>query len=167
MRKGLFLDRDGVINFDYGYVHRVEDFRLRPEILDITHYAQSMGFYIVVVTNQSGIGRGYYSIQQFNLIDAYMHNIFASHNIRLAPTYFCPYHPLFGLHHFGQTNWKRKPGAGMFVEACNNHDINPHFSVMIGDNDSDRIAAEAAGLFRFVDARLPDWKEKAYAAMLF
>jgi D-glycero-D-manno-heptose 1,7-bisphosphate phosphatase len=167
VRKGLFLDRDGVINFDHGYVHRIEDFRLRPEIIDITHCAQSMGFYIVVVTNQSGIGRGYYTIQQFRLLDTYMHNLFATHNIRLAPTYFCPYHPISGQYHFRKISFMRKPRPGMLVEACNDHDINPKFSLMIGDNDSDRLAAEAAGLFRFVDARSADWKERAFDAMIF
>lgn len=167
MKQGLFLDRDGVINVDHGHVHRIEDFELRPEIFSITRAAQARGFVIVVVTNQAGVGRGYYDLETFRCLDAHMHACFAAQGIRIAQTYFCPHHPVHGQGHFRQLSWRRKPGAGMLVEACRDHRINPRFSLMLGDNDSDLKAAQAAGVARFVDARQPDWQMQALLALSF
>lgn len=167
MKQGLFLDRDGVINVDHGYVHRIDEVQWRPQIFTIARAAQDRGFVIVVVTNQAGIGRGYYSLEAFHCFDVQMHRRFAEEGIRVAQTYFCPEHPDHGVGHFRRASWRRKPGPGMLVEACNDHNINPRLSLMIGDQDSDREAARAVGVARFVDARQPDWQMQALRALSF
>jgi D-glycero-D-manno-heptose 1,7-bisphosphate phosphatase len=167
MRQGLFLDRDGVINYDHGYVHTIEKFAIRPGILEIIRAAYIRGFVNVVVTNQAGIGRGYYTLDQFRMLDSHMHAWFAEQGAPIAKTFFCPYHPLYGQGHLRQRSFHRKPAAGMLVEACNEFNINPQLSLMIGDKESDRQAAEAVGVPRFIDARHPNWIKSALEALNF
>jgi D-glycero-D-manno-heptose 1,7-bisphosphate phosphatase len=161
MNRALFLDRDGVINEDYGYVHKIEDFHFREGIFDVCRAAQKARMKIIVVTNQAGIGRGYYSVNDFKILTSYMSEKFASEHIYISDVYHCPYHPEHGIGHYKKASFCRKPNPGMLVIACSDHNINPRTSLMIGDKESDRKAAMALGILNFVDASKIGWAHHA------
>ncbi|WP_457602798.1 D-glycero-beta-D-manno-heptose 1,7-bisphosphate 7-phosphatase [Nitratifractor sp.] len=143
MKKALFLDRDGVINLDHGYVHTVEAFAFVPGILDCIRRMQERGYLPIVVTNQSGIGRGYYSGEDFERVTAAMLEEMHKAGIVIfrEQVFFCPHTPQEGCA-------CRKPQPGMLREAIERFGIDPAASVMIGDKTSDIEAAEAAGVGR-------------------
>jgi D-glycero-D-manno-heptose 1,7-bisphosphate phosphatase len=157
MNRALFLDRDGVINEDYGYVHKIEDFHFREGIFDVCHAAQKARKKIIVVTNQAGIGRGLYGIDDFNTLTDYMLCQFEDHQITISAVYHCPYHPTHGIGNYKKQSYDRKPAPGMLLRACRDFDINPRLSVMIGDKPSDRQAAFQAGVRTYIDATSPCW----------
>ncbi|QNI71232.1 D-glycero-beta-D-manno-heptose 1,7-bisphosphate 7-phosphatase [Cyanobium sp. NS01] len=165
MNRALFLDRDGVINEDYGYVHKIEDFHFREEIFDVCRAAQKARMKIVVVTNQAGIGRGYYSHEDFRRVTSYMLNRFCLLDITINRIYHCPFHPIHGVGAYKKDSFCRKPKPGMLVQACNELDLNPRSSIMIGNNDSDHAAAIATGILSYIDARQADWHIKAIGAI--
>ena len=97
--KALFLDRDGVINVERDYVHRPEEFDFREGIFGLCRAAQTRGYLVVVVTNQAGIARGYYTEAEFLDLTAWMIRNFAREEIQIARVYYCPYHPIHGVGH--------------------------------------------------------------------
>lgn len=145
-RPALFLDRDGVINHDDGYTHRIEEFRFRQGIFALCTRAQALGYALVVVTNQAGIGRGYYSEADFQALTAWMLERFADQGIRFAGVEHCPDHPKHGIGAYRRENPRRKPGPGMLLDAAARHGLDLARSVMIGDRASDMHAALAAGV---------------------
>ena len=145
MRKALFLDRDGVINIDHGYVSSTEAFDFVPGILDWIRQMQERGYLPIVVTNQSGIGRGYYSAEDFEQLTDYMLAEMRTAGIGIdrEQIFHCPHTPEEGCA-------CRKPAPGMFLEAIRRFAIDPKQSIMIGDKASDIEAAEAAGVGRTI-----------------
>ncbi len=136
MNKALFLDRDGTINVDTGYVYRQEDFHFIDGIFDLCRLAQQKGYLIIVITNQSGICRGYYSTEDFHRLSDYMVAEFQKEGISITDIFFCP--DLEGE--------DRKPEAGMFIKAQQKHDIDMAQSLSLGDKERDILAAERAGV---------------------
>ena len=165
MNRALFLYRDGVINEDYGYVHKIEDFHFRDGIFDVCRAAQKARMKIIVVTNQAGIGRGYYRYSDFQRVSDYMRASFMSHDISIDDLLHCPFHPEFGLGQYRKESFDRKPSPGMLVTACVRHNINPRFSIMIGDRQSDKVAALSMGIPVFINSQLPNWSNKAIGAI--
>jgi D-glycero-D-manno-heptose 1,7-bisphosphate phosphatase len=161
MNRALFLDRDGVINEDYGYVHKIEDFRFREGIFDVCRAAQKARYKIIVVTNQAGIGRAIYEYSDFARLSAYMYTILLGQGIRIDGLYHCPFHPVHGLGHYKKESYDRKPSPGMLVKACADHNINPRFSIMIGDKESDEAASLAVGVLCFVNSSKASWIDTA------
>ena len=161
MNRGLFLDRDGVINEDYGYVHRVKDFRFREGIFHVCRMAQRARMKIIVVTNQAGIGRGYYTHEQYMMLTEFMLTIFSREGVCINQVYCCPYHEDCGLGHYKQYSYDRKPSPGMLVKACSKFNINPFHSIMIGDSPSDMRAAYSIGIRLFVDSGSKNWVEES------
>jgi D-glycero-D-manno-heptose 1,7-bisphosphate phosphatase len=157
----LFLDRDGVINVDHGYVHRIEDFEFIPGIFDLVRESICHGYRILVVTNQAGIGRGYYSEQQFHRLTSWMKNEFLLRNAPIDAVYFCPFHPIHGVGIFRQDSEDRKPKPGMFLRAAREWDIDLPRSVVVGDHATDIIAACAAGISQCFLFRSADQSNKA------
>lgn len=151
-RRALFLDRDGVINVDHGYVHRPEQTDWVPGIFELCRQVRDKGYLIIVVTNQAGIGRGYYSEQQFLEYTAWIHREFAKKDVSLLATYYCPHHPEAGIGEYLTECRCRKPQPGMIDLAIGNWQIELHESMMIGDKDSDRQAALMVGLGKFINA---------------
>jgi len=145
-RPALFLDRDGVINIDYAYVHKKEDFMFIDGIFDLCRKAQQSGYLIIIITNQAGIGRGYYSEEDFHTLNNWMINEFANSNVTINATYFCPYHPEKGIGQYKQESACRKPNPGMILKATDEFDIDLRRSVLIGDKDSDIQAGLNAGI---------------------
>jgi D-glycero-D-manno-heptose 1,7-bisphosphate phosphatase len=167
MNKGLFLDRDGVVNFDYKYVHTKENFSFRPEIFQIVQSAKEKRFKIIIVTNQGGIGRGLYTIKQFQEVNHYMIEEFMSRGIIIDKVYFCPFHPTHGRGPYRRDSYDRKPNPGMIIKACRQFSINPRFSVMIGDQRSDEMAAYSASVSRYINAGETNWASHAIEALDF
>lgn len=145
-RPALFLDRDGVINVDHAYVHRREDFEFVEGIFDLVAAACRSGYLIVVVTNQAGIGRGYYSEADFHHLMDWVAEEFEQRDGRLDAVYFCPYHPDHGVGKFKRESDCRKPAPGMLVQAAREWQIDMARSLMVGDKVADMQAARAAGV---------------------
>jgi len=146
VKAAAFLDRDGVINIDRGYVFRREDFEFVPGTLDAARELKSMGLALVVVTNQSGIARGYYGPEQFHALTDWMKQAFAAHDAPLDGVYFCPHHPTEGEAPYRIACKCRKPAPGMLLDAARDLDIDVRRSVLFGDKASDLQAALAAGI---------------------
>ena len=144
----LFLDRDGVINKDYGYVHCKENFDFIPGIFDLVCAANAAGYLCVVVTNQAGIGRGLYSIENFRILSNWMCEQFKNKGAVIDAIYFSPFHPTEGQGIYLLEEDTRKPGAGMFYEAVNDLDIDVSKSIMVGDKISDIKASVLANVAR-------------------
>lgn len=145
-RPALFLDRDGVINVDHGYVHTPEEFQFIEGVFDLVAAANRAGYLVVVVTNQAGIGRGYYSEAQFHALSHWMRTRFAEHGGQIDEVYFCPYHPEHGIGAYRQESEFRKPAPGMLRQAKAELDIDMDHSIFIGDKPSDMAAGRAAGV---------------------
>lgn len=146
----LFLDRDGVINVNHGWVHRVEDFEFIPGIFELCRAARAAGHKLVVVTNQAGIARGLYTEAQFHALTAWMKQRFADAGAPLDGVYFCPFHPTAGIGAYRVESAFRKPGPGMLLQAARELDLDLAGSTIIGDKASDMQAGAAAGLSRLV-----------------
>jgi len=145
-RRALFLDRDGVINEEVGYLHRAEDVRWVEGIVPLCRTAQELGYKLVVVTNQAGIGRGLYTAAAFEELMAWMKAELARDGVRLDAVYHCPYHPEHGVGEFQREHEDRKPGPGMLLRAARELALDLRPSVMVGDRCSDVGAANAARL---------------------
>lgn len=129
MKKAVFLDRDGTINVDHGYVFRCEDFHLIPGAAEGMKLLQDAGYQLVIVTNQSGIARGYYTESQFLKLCTYMNEMLSRYGIETIPLYYCP--------HLGEECNCRKPKTELFYRAAKELDIDFAFSWAVGDKERD------------------------------
>ena len=145
-RPALFLDRDGVINIDHAYVFKMEDFYFVDGIFELCRRAKECGFLICVVTNQAGIGRGYYTEADFLRLADWMCEVFRNEGAAIDKVYFCPTHPEHGIGDYKVDSIFRKPGPGMILQAAEELDIELAKSVLVGDKDSDIQAGLAAGV---------------------
>lgn len=141
MPKALFLDRDGVVNIEKNYLYKIDDFELMDGILDVCRQYEANGYLIIIVTNQSGISRGYYTEEDFKRLSEWMVEHFKENGITITYIYHCPHHESID----GECDC-RKPEPGMFLEAQRKFDIDMANSVMIGDNERDIEAAIRAGV---------------------
>lgn len=143
-RPALFLDRDGVINTDFGYVHTPECTEWIDGIFELCQRAQAMGLSIVVVTNQAGIARGYYSQAQFEQYSRWMVDQFRQREVDILAVYHCPHHPEFGIGTLKTECDCRKPRPGMILQAAREHGLDLSRSALLGDKVSDIQAAASA-----------------------
>jgi len=144
--RGLFLDRDGVVNIDAGYVHRIADIRFIDGIFALAGLFARHGFRLVIVTNQSGIGRGLYTEAEFATLMTWMKAEFARHGAPLDAVYYCPDHPTAGIGAYRRDTPRRKPGPGMLLEAAADLGLDLARSWCVGDKESDIAAGRAAGV---------------------
>lgn len=145
-KKALFLDRDGIINIDSGYVHKKEKFIFLKEIFLLCIEAQKLNLQIIVITNQAGIGRGYYTKKDFHILNDWMVNEFKSRGIKILDVFYCPYHPIHGIGEYKKESECRKPKPGMLLKAQEKHNISMKKSWFIGDKEDDISAANRAGI---------------------
>jgi D-glycero-D-manno-heptose 1,7-bisphosphate phosphatase len=146
VRPALFLDRDGIINADRGFVARREDFVWQDGIFTLVSAALAHGFVPVVVTNQSGIGRGLYTEADYQTLTQWMLERFAAEHAPIARVYHCPYHPEAELPHFRGVHPWRKPAPGMLLAAQEDLHLDLGASILFGDRWSDVDAGLAAGV---------------------
>ena len=142
----LFLDRDGVINIDYGHVHTVQNFHFIDGIFYLARLAHQYGYKIIVITNQSGVARGVYTEKQFNKLTEWMCDQFLIRSAIILKVYFTPYHPTAGLGSFRKDHISRKPNPGMILQAQSEFDLDMKKSILIGDNMSNIQAGATAGV---------------------
>src|SRR5215475_12260766 len=144
--RALFLDRDGVVNAEVGYLHRIEDVQFVPGIFSLCRAAMRLGYKLVVVTNQAGVARGLYTEEDFEVLMQWMREALRAEGVELAAVYHCPYHPEHGVGRYRREHEDRKPGTGMLRRAMNDLGVSLTESVMVGDRCSDVAAANNAGL---------------------
>jgi D-glycero-D-manno-heptose 1,7-bisphosphate phosphatase len=137
--KTIFLDRDGVINKEVGYLHKIKDFEFIDGVFETCHYFKNLGYKIIVITNQSGISRGYYTERDFEILTSWMLAEFKKNDIKILDVLHCPHLP------YANCNC-RKPKPGMLLEAKKIYNINMLESWMIGDKESDISAAISSGI---------------------
>ena len=137
--KTIFLDRDGVINKEVNYLHKIDDFEFIDGIFKTCLYFQNLGYKIIIITNQSGISRGYYTESDYQKLTQWMLNQFKYKNINILDVFHCPHGP-------DSTCDCRKPNPGMFLQAKAKHNTDMTVSWMIGDKERDIIAANKAGI---------------------
>lgn len=147
-KPALFLDRDGVLNKDYGYVYKYKNFKWLKGVVKSLDYAQKK-FYIFIVTNQSGIGRGYYTVKQFQLLHKNIKLYLLKKNIFINDLEFCPHHPIHGKGKYKKNCKCRKPGNRMIENLKKRWMINIKKSFFIGDKETDEIAAKKSNI-RFI-----------------
>lgn len=143
-RSALFLDRDGIININLGYVHTAEGTHWVPGIFELARAAHDAGYLIIVVTNQAGIARGYYSEEDFIAYTRWLHAEFERRGAPLCATYYCPHHPSAGIGSLRTDCSCRKPGIGMLQSAVKDWGLDLSTSVLVGDSLTDIQAADAA-----------------------
>lgn len=143
-KKAIFFDRDGVINRDYGYVGSIERFDFLPGVIESLAELKASGYLTILVTNQSGIARGLYTIEDYQKLTDYMQGELAKSNAQFDGIYFCPHHVNAQIEEFRCDCVCRKPKPGMLLWARDEFDLDLAQSVMIGDHASDIEAAMQA-----------------------
>ena len=144
--KTIFLDRDGVINEEINYLFQIKDFIFIEGVFDVCKFFDELGYKLIIITNQSGIARGFYSEKDYQIITNWMLKKFELNGVKIYDTFHCPHHP--------SSNCScRKPKPGMFFKASTIHNIDFSQSWMIGDKESDIQAANAAGIFNTILVR--------------
>ena len=146
--KALFLDRDGVINKDHSYVFKIEELEILDGIIPLCQKAQMLGYKIIIVTNQSGIGRGYYTEGDFWNFMGAIYTEFAKYGVQFDAIYFSPYHPESKIEKYQNGEEFRKPNAGMMLQAQKDFNLNLEQSILIGDKPTDIQAGMKAGIGR-------------------
>lgn len=144
--KAAFLDRDGVINVDHGYVSRWEDFEFLPGAIEGMRLLQDSGYKLVVVTNQSGIARGYFSEDDYQELTATYEDFLSSQGVTLSGIYHCPHHPSYPTADQTAPCNCRKPAPGLLFQAINELRINPLQSALFGDSARDLQAGDKASV---------------------
>ena len=152
--KALFLDRDGVINVDKHYVYRIEDCEFIEGIFDLCRRARSKGYKLLVVTNQAGIAKGYYSEEDFLRFMDYMKAEFERQGCPLDEVFYCPYHEE-GQGKYRKESDDRKPAPGMILKAAEKFDLDLNQCVLIGDKRSDIEAGQRAGVGMLIRVSTP------------
>mgnify|MGYP002878046764 FL=1 len=156
MTSAVFLDRDGVINVDHGYVSTWEQFEFLPGVPEALRELQDAGYLLIVVSNQSGIGRGYYSESDLDLLNQAVAEYLDSYaGVSLSGFYHCPHHPTEAENEYRKQCDCRKPAPGLIHRAMRDHAIDVKTSLLVGDKDSDIEAGRAAGvakLFKVVES---------------
>jgi D-glycero-D-manno-heptose 1,7-bisphosphate phosphatase len=144
--RAAFIDRDGVINADHGYVYRADQFELLPGVPAALRRLMDDGFRLIVVTNQSGIARGLYTEAQYAALTQHLHAVLADQGVQLDAVYHCPHLPDAAVPAYRRVCDCRKPGPGMILRGIAEFAIDPARSILVGDKPSDIQAGRAAGV---------------------
>lgn len=153
MKRAAFLDRDGVINVEHGYVHTWEDFEFVPGSVDAMRRLHEAGYALVVITNQSGLARGLYTEAQYQQLTTTLREHLSRQGVPLAAVYHCPHHPKGTVAALAVDCDCRKPAPGMLLRAARELDLSLADSVLVGDKGSDAEAGRAAGVGRVMLVR--------------
>lgn len=146
MERVVFLDRDGTINQEVNYLHRPEDLEILPGVVEAVKMLREAGFRIVVVTNQAGVARGYYTCQDVEKLHEYLNEVLEKDGAGIDHFFYCPHHPVHGVGEYKRECSCRKPGIGMFQMAEQYYQIDKEHSYMIGDKLLDVEAGRNYGV---------------------
>ena len=146
LRKAVFLDRDGVINKDFGYVYKISDIVWVDGVIETIKLFNKKNYLVFVITNQSGIGRNFYTESDVIKLHIWMKNYLEKENAIIDEFCFCPHHPDACLDKYKIDCKFRKPNAGMITSFIQRFKLDKNLSFLIGDKDSDIKAAENAGI---------------------
>ena len=135
--KGLFLDRDGVINDDKEYLYKIKNFQFLPDIFNLCNYFLDNNFKIFIITNQAGVARGYFTIEDLETLNNWMLDKFDEKGVKISKIYYDPTHPNGTIDEYSKKSYNRKPSPGMIFQAEKDFFIDLSKSVLIGDKDSD------------------------------
>jgi len=145
-KRTVFLDRDGVINFDFGYVYKISDFKFKKNIFKAIEYINKKKYLLIIVTNQSGVGRGYYSIKDLKILHKWMKTKIREKNGIINDIFFAPYYEYSKIKFSKKDKLNRKPNIGMIKAAQKKWSIDLNKSLMIGDSLTDKKCAKKAKL---------------------
>lgn len=143
MNKAIFLDRDGTINVEKNYLYKIEDFEFLPGVIEGLKLLQDAGFLLIIITNQSGIARGYYTEEDFNRLNNWMLNQLAENGVNITKVYYCPHLPEATVKEYRIDCECRKPKLGMYYQAIHDYDIDLGQSYAIGDKIRDCAICES------------------------
>ena len=146
MKKVIFLDRDGTINVEKSYLHKWEDFEFEKNAIEGLKELKNLGYEFIVVTNQSGIGRGYYTEEDLVTLNNQMTKKLKEFGIEILECFYCPHHPEKGIGKYKVDCNCRKPNPGMLLEGIKKYNVDIDNSFMIGDKKGDLEAGKKAGL---------------------
>lgn len=166
LRPALFLDRDGVLNLDKGYVSRIEDFEWMPGAAEAITAFNARSWRVFIVTNQSGIARGYYTEEDMQTLHSWMLGELTAKGAHIDRIYHCPYHAEGEIERYRKDSFDRKPKPGMLLQAMADFPVKKDASFLIGDKETDIQAAHAAGVggFLFKGGNLAEFAEWALAS---
>ena len=150
MKNAFFFDRDGVLNEEVGYLHEIEKFKWIDGAIDSIKFCNEQNFLTVVVTNQSGVARGFYSEDDVKKIHAFMQSELEKFDAHIDAFYYCPHHPEGNVTAYRKVCDCRKPEPGLILRACRELEINPATSILIGDSQRDIESGRRAGIGRLV-----------------
>lgn len=144
--KTIFLDRDGVINENFGFVSKWSDFKFIDGSVEALQLLTKKNYKIIIVTNQSGIARGYYTVNDFEALTENFSNFCFHNNIQILETLFCPHHKDGVVQAYKKDCYNRKPNPGMFLKASEMYNLNLSEATMVGDSETDIVASSNAGI---------------------
>ena len=144
--KCAFLDRDGVINQDKGYISKISNFKIFPGVGKAINLLNKKKYLVIIITNQSGIGRGLIKIKELKKLHTYLKKKIRKDDGKIDDIFYCPFHPKFGKGKYKKKSNDRKPGDGMIRKAIKKRKIDTKNSFMIGDKVSDKLAAKKANI---------------------
>ncbi len=148
--KAVFLDRDGTINYERNYVHKIEDFELIPGTLEALRLLTDRNIKIYIITNQAGIARGYFTEKQFHDLTRYMLNCFDKNKCKIEKVLYCPHHPDGTVLEYTRKCQCRKPGTKLIEEVMRKEKLSTNEIVLVGDRDSDIEAGLKLGLITYL-----------------
>ncbi len=144
--KAVFFDRDGTLNVNTDYLYRKEDFIWMPDAVEAIKYANDNGYLVIVVTNQSGIARGYYTEEDVKILHEWMNQELKKKGAHIDAFYYCPYHTAGTIPEYTKESEDRKPKPGMVLKAMSDYQLDPKQCLMIGDKPLDVECARNAGI---------------------
>lgn len=162
-RPAIFLDRDGVINYDYGYVYKKKDFKFKKGVIKGLQYLVKKNYYIFLITNQAGIAKGIFKEKDFLNFQSFINKKLSKHNISVDDVQYCPYHPEGKILKYKKRTSLRKPGNQMIKNIFKKYLIDKKKSFMIGDQISDKICAKNSNLkFYFAEENFENLIKKIF-----
>lgn len=144
--KGVIFDRDGTLIEHVAYLSDVKDIHILPTVIYALSLLKERGIQCFIATNQSGIGRGFYTDSQYKIIEEYLNRLFSEHGVGFSTTYYCPYHPEHGIGDYRQDSNDRKPNPGMILSVMSDYGLSNDELVMVGDSGVDIGAAQNANV---------------------
>lgn len=150
MNSAIFFDRDGVLNEEVGYLHEIEKFKWIDGAIDAIKFCNEQKLLAVVVTNQSGVARGFYTEDDVKKIHAFMQSELEKFDAHIDAFYYCPHHPEGNVTAYKKVCDCRKPEPGLIFRACRELEINPATSILIGDSERDIESGRRAGIGKLI-----------------